>query len=49
MRGDPKNVIPLARFPTSPGAVNHRLRYIMKKVYERIERRIGPATVAQVL
>src|SRR5262245_12312349 len=45
----PKYAIGLARFPASPSAVNHRPRYVMEKISQRIERAIRCATVAPVL
>src|SRR5262245_354042 len=47
--GRSKHGIRLTRLALRPGFVNHRLRYVMEKVDERIERSVGRATVVHVL
>src|SRR5262245_54282110 len=47
--GGAKHGSRLMRFALRPGVVKHRLWYVMEKVDARLERSIGPATVAHVL
>src|SRR4029453_16558937 len=47
--GRSKHGVRLRRFSLCPGVVDHRLRHVVEKVDERVERSVGATTVAHVL